>query len=127
MNNILDGIKNFLQLINNNWTTILVIISLIIAITKKIKSYLSKSDEEKIEIAKQQVKEIILKLTSDAEVDYDEWKKAGSIKRSQVIKDIFIEYPILSKAVNQEELIKWIDETIDDALVTLREIVKENK
>lgn len=127
MNNILDGIKNFLQLINNNWTTILVIIGLIIAITKKIKSYLSKSDEEKIEIAKQQVKEIILKLTSDAEVDYDEWKKAGSIKRSQVIKDIFIEYPILSKAVNQEELIKWIDETIDDALVTLREIVKENK
>ena len=127
MNNILDGIKNFLQLINNNWTTILVIIGLIIAITKKIKSYLSKSDEEKIEIAKQQVKEIILKLTSDAEVDYDEWKKAGSIKRSQVIKDIFIEYPILSKVVNQEELIKWIDETIDDALVTLREIVKENK
>lgn len=124
---VLNGVKNFLELINQNWTTIIVIIGLSIAVCKKTKNYFSKSDEEKIEIAKQQVKEIILKLISDAEVDYDEWKKAGSIKRSQVIKDIFIEYPILSKAVNQEDLIKWIDETIDDALVTLREIVKENK
>lgn len=124
---VLNGIKNFLEIIETNWTTIIVIIGLVIAIVKKAKSYFSKSDEEKIEIAKQQVKEIILKLISDAEVDYDEWKKAGSIKRSQVIKDIFIEYPILSKTVNQEDLIKWIDETIDDALVTLREIVKENK
>lgn len=124
---VLNGIKNFLEIIETNWTTIIVIIGLVIAIVKKAKSYFSKSDAEKIEIAKQQVKEIILKLISDAEVDYDEWKKAGSIKRSQVIKDIFIEYPILSKTVNQEDLIKWIDETIDDALVTLREIVKENK
>lgn len=124
---VLNGIKNFLEIIETNWTTIIVIIGLVIAIVKKAKSYFNKSDEEKIEIAKQQVKEIILKLISDAEVDYDEWKKAGSIKRSQVIKDIFIEYPILSKTVNQEDLIKWIDETIDDALVTLREIVKENK
>ena len=125
--NILDGIKNFLQLINDNWTSVLVVAGLLLAITKKIKDYLNKSDEEKIEIAKQQIKEIILKLISDAEVDYEEWNKAGSIKRSQVIEDIFIKYPILSKAVNQEELIKWIDKTIDDALVTLREIVAENK
>ena len=124
---LLNVVKNFLELINQNWTTIIEIIGLVIAIVKKAKDYLSKSDEEKIEIAKQQIKEIILKLISDAEVDYEEWNKAGSIKRSQVIEDIFIKYPILSKAVNQEELIKWIDETIDDALVTLREIVAENK
>lgn len=123
---ILNGIKNFLEFINQNWTTLIIIAGLIIAIVKKAKSYFSKSDEEKIEIAKQQVKEIILKLISDAEVDYEEWKKAGSIKRSQVIKEIFIEYPILSKAVDQEELINWIDEMIDESLVTLREIVKEN-
>lgn len=124
---VLNGIKNFLELINQNWTTIIVIIGLVIAIVKKSKDYLSKSDEEKIENAKQQIKEIILKLISDAEVDYEEWKKAGNIKRSQVIEEIFVEYPILSKAVNQEELIKWIDEIIDEALVTLREIVAENK
>lgn len=124
---VLNGVKNFLELINQNWTVIVIIIGLVLAIAKKAKNYFSKSDEEKIEIAKQQIKEIIFKLISDAEVDYEEWKKAGSIKRSQVIEEIFVEYPILSKAVNQEELIKWIDEIIDEALVTLREIVAENK
>lgn len=124
---VLNGIKNFLELIEANWTVIVVIIGLAIGIAKKVKDYLGKSNEEKIEIAKQQIQEIILKLISDAEVDYEEWKKAGSIKRSQVIEEIFIEYPILSKAVDQEELIKWIDYIIDEALVTLREIVAENK
>lgn len=124
---ILNGLKNFLGLINQNWTVIVIVVGLMLAIIKKVKSYFSKSDEEKIEIAKKQIQEIILKLISDAEVDYEEWKKAGSIKRSQVIEEIFIEYPVLSKAVNQEELIEWIDEIIDEALVTLREIVKENK
>ena len=124
---VLNGIKNFLELIEQNWTTIAVIIGLAIAIGKKVKDYFEKSDEEKIQIAKKQIQEIILKLISDAEVDYEEWKKAGNIKRSQVIEEIFIEYPILSKATNQEELIKWIDEIIDGALVTLREIVAENK
>lgn len=124
---VLNGIKNFLELIEANWTVIVVVIGLAIAVGKKVKDYFGKSDEEKIEIAKKQIQEIILKLISDAEVDYEEWKKAGSIKRSQVIEEIFIEYPVLSKAVNQEELIEWIDEIIDDALVTLREIVAENK
>lgn len=124
---VLNGIKNLLELIESNWTVIVVIIGLTIVISKKVKNYFNKSNEEKIEIAKQQIQEIILKLISDAEVDYDEWKKAGSIKRSQVIDEIFIKYPILSKAVDQKELIEWIDEIIDDALVTLREIVAENK
>ena len=75
--NILDGIKNFLGIVNDNWTTIMVIIGLIIAISKKAKNYLSKSDEEKIEIAKMQIQETILKMISDAEVDYEEWNKAG--------------------------------------------------
>lgn len=124
---ILNGIKNFLELIEQNWTTIAIIIGLAITVGKKAKEYFRKSDEEKIEIAKKQIQEIILKLISDAEVDYEEWKKAGNIKRSQVIEEIFIEYPILSKAVDQEELIEWIDEIIDEALVTLRGIVAENK
>ena len=67
--NILDGIKNFLGIVNDNWTTIMVVIGLIIAISKKVKNYLSKSDEEKIEIAKTQIQETILKMISDAEVD----------------------------------------------------------
>ena len=125
--NFLTGIQNFLQIINDNWTTIIVIIGLVIAIIKKAKDYFSKSDEEKIEIAKKQIQETILKMISDAEVDYEEWNKAGSIKRSQVINEIFEKYPVLSKITDQEHIIKWIDETIDDSLKTLREIVSNNK
>ena len=99
---------------------------LLLLLVKKAKDYLSKSDEEKIEIAKTQIKETILKMISDAEVDYEEWNKAGSIKRSQVINEIFEKYPILSKVTNQSQIIDWIDQTIDESLKILREIVSNN-
>ena len=38
--NILDGIKNFLQFVNDNWVVIITIIGLMIAVYKKIKNYL---------------------------------------------------------------------------------------
>ena len=125
--NILNGIQNFLQLINDNWTSILVIIGLLLALWKKIESYSKLSTDKKIEIAKKQISENILKLITQAEKDYAEWEKAGSIKRSEVISEIYKEYPILAKVVNQEELVKWIDEQIDNALPTLREIIKQNE
>ena len=124
---ILNGIKNFLSFINDNWTTILVIIGLALALWKKIESYSKLSTDKKIEIAKKQISENILKLITQAEKDYAEWEKAGSIKRSEVISEIYKEYPILAKVVNQEELVKWIDEQIDNALPTLREIIKQNE
>ena len=123
---MLKGIQNFLQFINDNWTTIVVIISLIIAIGKKTYDYFSKSDEERIEVAKKQISEICLKLISDAEVDYESWDKAGSIKRAQVIQKIFADYPILAKVTDQEKLVEWIDETIDVSLKELRKIVADN-
>ena len=124
---ILNGIKNFLSLINDNWTTILVIVGLALALWKKIESYSKLSTDKKIEIAKKQISENILKLITQAEKDYAEWEKAGSIKRSEVISGIYKEYPILAKVVNQEELVKWIDEQIDNALPTLRDIIKQNE
>lgn len=124
---ILNGIKNFLSLINDNWTTILVIVGLALALWKKIESYSKLSTNKKIEIAKKQISENILKLITQAEKDYAEWEKAGSIKRNEVISEIYKEYPILAKVVNQEELVKWIDEQIDNALPTLRDIIKQNE
>ena len=125
--NFLTGLQNFLNIINDNWTTILVCAGLIVGIVKKTQDYLSKSDDEKIEIAKAQIKQVFLKKISDAEVDYEEWNKAGSIKRSQVITEIYKEYPILSKVVDQTELTKYIDDAIDDALVELRKVIDSNK
>lgn len=123
--NILDGIQNFLQLLNDHWTSIVVIISLIASIAKKTADLFKESDDEKIAIAKKQIQETMLRLVTDAECQYDEWVKAGSIKRSQVIEEIFDRYPILSKVTNQEELITWIDSVIDESLNTLRDIIAE--
>lgn len=123
----MNGIVNFLNLINDNWTTITVIIGLLIMLYRKVKSYLEKSEEEKIEIAKKQIKEICLRLVSEAEMDYESWEQAGKIKRSQVFQEIYKEYQVLEKVINQEELIAFIDEAIDEALVVLREVIEHNE
>lgn len=119
----MDSIKNFLQFVYDNWMDILVCVALIVGIIQKTKSYLSKSKEERVEIAKTQIKETMLKLITQAEVDYDNWNQAGSIKRSQVIKQIFDEYPILSTVTNQKEVIRWIESEIEYSLNTLDDII----
>ena len=65
----MEGLQKFLQLLNDNWTSILVCIGLVIGIVKKTQDYMSKSQDEKIEIAKKQIQTTILKMISDAEVD----------------------------------------------------------
>lgn len=124
---VLNGVKNFLQFINDNYITILVIISLGIGIYKKTKDYFKKSKEERYEIAKKQIKEIILKKITTAEIDFEEWKKSGAIKRSQVIEELYSQYPILSKIADQDSVVALIDEEINNALKTLRDVVKENQ
>ena len=124
---MLNGIQNFLKFINDNWTSIVIIISLVIAIVKKIISFYTKSNAERIEAAKAQISQIVLKLITDAEVDYSSWEKAGSIKRAQVIQKIFTDYPVLSKVADQQEIINYIDKAINDSLKELRKIVAENK
>lgn len=124
---MLNGIKNFLQMINDNWTTILVISGLIAAIIKKARAYASKTEEEKISIAKEQFTNTVLKLITEAEKDYETWNMAGEIKRAQVIDAIYAKYPILSKAVNQKELLNFIDDEIDNALPTLRTVMEQNQ
>lgn len=126
-NIMLNGIKNFLQMINDNWTTLLVIFGLITAIIKKLKAYAAKTEEEKILIAKEQFRNTVLKLITDAERDYDAWNMAGELKRAQVIDAIYAKYPILSKAVNQKELLHFIDKEIDNALQTLRTVMEQNQ
>lgn len=124
--NLLNGINQFLSFINNNWTSILVLIGLLTSLYIKIKNYLSKSQEERIEIAKVQIKESMLKMITDAEISFESWNEAGSIKRSQVIKQIYDQYPIVSKIVDQTSFIEWVDVEINNSLKTLRKIVSNN-
>lgn len=124
--NILNGMANFLNLIDSHWTEIVVVAGLGLAAYKKVASYLKKSDDEKIELAKSQVKQIMLKLVTEAEERYLDWEQAGAIKRSLVISQIYEIYPILSRVIDQDALIQWIDDMIDDALKTMRKILEQN-
>lgn len=127
MEQILVGIKNFLDLINQNWTLITVIIGLGILVFKKVKRYASLSEQEKIDLALEQIRITALKMVTDSEKEYDKWVKAGSIKRAEVIEKIFKDYPILSKVTDQETLIKNIDNIIDEALNEMRKVFETNK
>lgn len=124
--NILDGIKNFLSFINDHWTEIIVIIGLALAVGRKVYAYFQKTDDEKIAIAKEQLSQIMLKLVTNAELDYSKWVEAGAVKRSEVISTIFQMFPILNRVTDQETLIAEIDEMIDNALKEMREIVSKN-
>ena len=125
--NIMDGFMNFLMFVNNHWTEIIVIIGLLLAVGKKIATYLNMSDDEKIAIAKKQLGETMLKLVTQAEKDYNAWVQAGAVKRSEVIDAIFQKYPILNRVTDQETLIAEIDKMIDAALVEMREIFSKNQ
>lgn len=124
---MLNGIKNFLEFLNANWTVIAVLLGLVVALIQRVKVFIGKTDEEKIQIAKKQIKEIMLKMVSEAELDFEDWNKAGAIKRSQVISQIYEMYPILSKVIDQNELIKWLDMEINTSLQTLEDIIDVNK
>lgn len=125
--NVLNGINQFLTFINNNWTSILVLCGLLLGLGLRIKAYFSKSKEERFEAIKLQIKESLLKMVTDAEMDFEKWKGAGAIKRSQVIKQIFDQYPILNLLVDQQKFINWVDEEIDNALKTLSTVINNNE
>lgn len=131
----MQAIYNFLQYLNDNWTMILAIIALLFALYMKIKNTVSKwmkmSEEEKqkeledqVKKAKQAIANYILSLVASAEVDW-EGAGLGVIKRAQVIEKIYKEYPVLLQVVNQEDVIKFIDENIEIALQIVREKIRK--
>lgn len=126
MANALNGLKNFLNLINDNWTLIIVVIGLGIGLYKKIKDYISKSNDEKVKLAWDIISKTMLKRVSEAEKEYLNWKKVGSVKRQEVIDKIFKDYPILNTVTDRNEVIDIIDKMIDEALKEMRTIFEQN-
>jgi len=133
----MTAIYNFLTWIENNWTMIVAIATLLFAIYMKAKSAVNKwlemtdeerqkETEEQIKKAKQAIANYILSFVAQAEIDWAE-KGLGAIKRAQVIEKIYKDYPILLEVVDQQELMRFIDEHIDQALEIVREkLRKEN-
>ena len=125
MSNVLNFIKDVLEAANNYWTLVVVIIGLSIALYEKIKKYLQTSKEEKIEMAKAALKENLLKYMADAEIEWSSYEKSGEIKRAQVISKIYEDYPILKEYINQEELIKYIDDEINKLKETVDKVITD--
>lgn len=121
----MEAIKNFLQLINDNWTLIITIIGLGLAIYKKIVNYINLSEEKKIEIALEQIRKVMLELVTKAETEYK--LDTGKLKRSKVLNEVYTRYPILKDIIKQEELEKRLDEIIDENLNTMKDMLSNNR
>lgn len=121
----MNGIINFLTFIKENWTLITTIIGLLIWISVKLNNYIKLSKEEKINIALDNVKNIMLSLVSKAEEDWG--SSTGRIKRSQVISEILEKYPVLKEVTTQDEILTRIDNMIDEALDSMRKILESKK
>ena len=123
---ILNGINRFVDFVNNNWTLIVIVIGMIITLINRIKTFVKMSEEDQINTIKTLIKETMLEKVTNAEIAYEDWIKAGAIKRSQVMNEIYEQYPILYQVVDQEDLIKWIDDAIEKSLETMRDIFTKN-
>lgn len=118
----MNGIINFLTFIKENWTLITTIIGLLIWIGVKLNNYIKLSKEEKINLALDNVKNIMLSLVSSAEESWG--SQTGRIKRSEVIAKILEKYPILTEVITKDEIINKIDAMIDEALEDMRKILE---
>jgi len=56
---------------------------------------------------------------------WDNYKKAGELKKSAVIQKVYDQFPVLKTYKNQDELIKMIETMIDEQLVEVNRIINE--
>lgn len=118
---------NLLEFLNNYWAQIVILISAVFGIYKKVKKFIEVADKEKIDRIIAIVGNIILEKLAKAEEDWTIYKKTGTIKRSKVINEIYESYPILKEYVDQEYIITQIDKIIDDGLKELEQTIKDIK
>lgn len=134
----MKSIINLLSWLNENWASIITILILLAGIYFKAKSSytawkrMSKEEKEKqfevaISKAKLALDEFILGFVADAEINWiEEGSKLGAVKRAEVIQRVYEQYPIFNEVTDQQSLIKYIDELIDHALVTVREKIRKD-
>lgn len=121
----MKSIEIFINFIINNWTFIVTLLSCLYLGYVKLKKWNSLSEQEKINVALKVLREQMLSYVADAEKDFG--SGTGTLKRSEVIKKIYKDYPILNKVIDQETLIKTLDAYIDESLVELRKLLEDNQ
>lgn len=84
-------------------------------------AYFDRLEEANINQILEVVRASVLKLMTDAEIDFSSYKKAGEIKKSQVINNIYKQFPILTKYKDQETLQAEISDIIENEMCKIRE------
>lgn len=123
----MQGLVNTANFILENWSNIVFVAAVFIAVFFRIKKFFSMSKEDQKEAVLKVVKEEILKIMSDAEKDWDNYVKSGEIKKSQVINTIYEQFPALSSFANQDEIIKQISDMIDEVKPTMDKIFEKTE
>lgn len=121
----MQGINNIIEFLANNWTFIVIIISVIIKAVCSVADFMKKSKKERKAAAWSELSKIALSLVSDAETAWG--SKTGEIKKSEVIKKIYDRLPALAEISNEDETAEQIDKIIDEALSQMREIMKNKE
>ncbi len=137
----MNSLQRLLQFIVDNWSQIIIIATLLLTIITKVEYFIrdwkNKTEEEKqkqaekafnkaVESAKKALADYILILVSKAEIDWQNAEgKLGATKRAQVIEEIYKKYPVLEQVSDKKDLLKYIDNLINEALKTVREELRE--
>jgi hypothetical protein len=121
----MNGILNFLTWLSDNWTMVLMCVVIVISLAHRAKVFFSKSKEEQVKIALEQVRLGMLDLVTEAEKTYG--SGTGTLKRSQVIQKVFERYPILSKVTSVDSLTIQLDKMINDSLSDMRKLLESNE
>ena len=121
----MKSIELFINFMLENWTFIITILACIYLAFIKVKKWNSLSKDEKINTALTILREQMLSYVTEAEKTFG--SGTGILKRSQVIKRVYEDYPILNNVIEQDKLIVVLDEYIDESLVELRKLLEDNK
>jgi di/tripeptidase len=122
---LMTGFNNFIHLIQSQWTNIIVVIAIIATVIRTTLNYSALSQEQRVQSALKVINEELMKLMCQAEIQWKDYKKSGDLKRSQVIKDIYNQFPFLSKYMDQDALVKKIYEMIDKQMDNMNNLLNK--
>ena len=116
-------VNNVVNSLSNSLPTIIIVIAIIIGVVRMVIKYSKMTKEERVNTALKVIKEELLKLMSDAEIEWEDYKKSGELKKSQVLKEIYSQFPFLATYIDQDTLVNKLYELIDNEMENMNKII----
>lgn len=116
-------VNNVVNSLSNSLPTIIIVIAIIIGVVRMVIQYSKMTKEERVNTALKVIKEELLKLMSDAEIEWEDYKKSGELKKSQVLKEIYYQFPFLATYIDQDTLVNKLYELIDNEMENMNKII----